>query len=90
MASLAAALSRRRAMESGDIWADAIPFVSLEGVTQVFLGSGCDASNLEKLQTNAVGRVLNVADDVPNFHVDVGIKLLPLGDCRLRRRGDPA
>ena len=58
--------------------ADAIPFVSLEGVTQVFLGSGCDASNLEKLQTNAVGRVLNVADDVPNFHVDVGINY-----CRL-------
>lgn len=40
---------------------------------QVYLGSGRDASNLEQLKAHGVGRVLNVADDVPNFHADAGI-----------------
>jgi len=62
-------LARRRAQESGEIWATAIPFSSLDlnGVT-VFLGSGRDASNLEKLRENGVRRILNVADDVLNYH----------------------
>jgi len=78
MSELAAALSRRRAMESGDIWADRVPFHNLElfkseeEFVAVFLGSGRDAENLNKLNDNRIGRVLNVADDVPNYHEYVG------------------
>lgn len=34
----------------------------------LWLGSGSDASNLEALESRSIKRVLNVADDVPNFH----------------------
>jgi len=74
-------LARRRAIASGDIWASRIPCSlvhtdSVSGsrldnrVTQVklFLGSGQDASNAEKLRENGVTHILNVADDVENFH----------------------
>ena len=75
------ALARRRAIASGDIWASRIPCSlvdtdSVSGsrldnrVTQVklFLGSGQDASNVEKLRENGVTHIVNVADDVENFH----------------------
>jgi protein-tyrosine phosphatase len=34
----------------------------------LWLGSGTDASNLEELQRHNIRHVLNVSDDVPNFH----------------------
>jgi len=55
MAELAAALARRR-----DCWADEI-------LPWLYLGSGRDAENLEQLRKH-ISHVLNVADDVPNFH----------------------
>ena len=35
---------------------------------KLFLGSGQDASNVEKLRENGVTHIVNVADDVENFH----------------------
>jgi atypical dual specificity phosphatase len=35
---------------------------------QLWLGSGTDASKLEELEKRNIKHVLNVADDVPNFH----------------------
>jgi protein-tyrosine phosphatase len=66
--SLAAALQRRRDKEAGVLWADDISFGSSTPEPWLFLGSGMDASNLERLQQASVTHVLNVADDVPNFH----------------------
>lgn len=63
--SLQAALERRRAIETGQIWASEIPIG--HGI-RLFLGSGRDAENLTKLIENGVTHVLNVADDIPNFH----------------------
>jgi protein-tyrosine phosphatase len=62
MATLAEALQRRKDKESGALWADSVcpPWL--------FLGSGQDASNLEKLRAHQVTHILNVADDVPCFH----------------------
>ena len=73
------ALARRRAIASGEIWASRIPCSLANSVsgspsgdrgTQVklFLGSGQDASNAEKLRDNGVTHIVNVADDVENFH----------------------
>ena len=73
------ALARRRAIANGEIWASRIPCSLANRVsgspsddrgTQVklFLGSGQDASNVEKLRENGVTHIVNVADDVENFH----------------------
>lgn len=35
---------------------------------QIFLGSGSNAADLDQLRAHGIKRVLNVADDVPNFH----------------------
>lgn len=56
------------------------------------MGSGRDASNLEQLKAHGVGRVLNVADDVPNFHADTGItyrrlEVADFGSEALRHEG---
>lgn len=60
------ALARRRAMETGEIWA---ADVSPPGMEQrIWLGAGRDAANLETLRQRKVTHVLNVADDVPNYH----------------------
>ena len=72
------ALARRRAIASGEIWASRIP-CSLANIksrspstrgkqVKLFLGSGQDASNAEKLRENGVTHIVNVADDVENFH----------------------
>ena len=58
--SLAEALARRRAMESGEIWASDVH----EG--RLWLGAGRDARNLSSLNVHAITHVLNCADDVPN------------------------
>ena len=60
--SLADALARRRAMETGELWASDI----LDG--WLWLGSGQNASLLGQLQSRGITHVLNCADDVPNFH----------------------
>ena len=55
------ALQKRRDLESGKIWASYIrPYL--------YLGSGRNASNLEKLQGHKITHIINVADDVENFH----------------------
>ena len=61
--SLAEALARRRAMESGEIWASDVH----EG--RLWLGAGRDARNLSSLNVHAITHVLNCADDVPNCKV---------------------
>ena len=48
-------------MESGEIWASEI-------TPQLYLGAGRDASNLDQLANHRITHVLNVADDVENFH----------------------
>ena len=58
--SLAEALARRRAMESGEIWASDVH----DG--RLWLGAGRDARNLSSLNTHSITHVLNCADDVPN------------------------
>ena len=70
MGELAAALGRRRALASGAIWASRVPFAtSLEGrQVSLFLGTGQDAANLTRLRQHGVTHILNVADDVENFH----------------------
>lgn len=35
---------------------------------QIYLGSGSDASNREELYNKNIKRILNVADDVPNYY----------------------
>jgi len=60
--SLADALARRRAMESGSIWA-----TDLHG-GRLWLGAGRDARNLEQLRAHGITHILNCADDVPNYH----------------------
>ncbi|CAE8690978.1 unnamed protein product, partial [Polarella glacialis] len=60
--SLAEALARRRAMETGELWASDI----LDG--WLWLGSGQNASLLPQLKARGITHVLNCADDVPNFH----------------------
>ena len=62
MSEMEAALARRRAMATGDIWADEI----VEG--KLWLGAGRDAENLAQLRRRRITHVLNAADDVPNFH----------------------
>ena len=74
------ALARRRAIASGEIWASRIPCYLANSVSgspptgdkkvKLFLGSGQDASNAEKLRENGVTHIVNVADDVENFHPD--------------------
>ena len=61
MTSFEEAMSRRRAMSSGAIWASEV----WDGV---FLGAGRDAENLAQLRAHGITHVLNCADDVPNFH----------------------
>jgi len=68
MSELEKILAKRRAKEVGLIWADEIPFDSLEH--KVFLGDGRDASQLEKLRENNITHILNVANDVPNYVSD--------------------
>ena len=68
-----AALKRRRAIASGEIWASEIPFHIVLGSdatkkVKLFLGSGQDASNIERLREHGVTHIVNVADDVENFH----------------------
>ena len=58
---LANVLTRRQEMASGKRWATQIS-------KDIFLGSGWDAKNLKKLRDNKITHILNVADDVPNFH----------------------
>ena len=62
---------------SSEIWATRIPFSfsitnsaygSPSKQVKLFLGSGRDASNAEKLRENGVTHILNVADNVENFH----------------------
>lgn len=36
----------------------------------LYLGSGTNASDIEKLYAHAVFNILNVSDDVPNFHAE--------------------
>lgn len=62
MTEMERALARRRAMASGEIWADEI----IDG--KLWLGAGRDAENLTQLRAHGITHVLNVADDVPNFH----------------------
>lgn len=62
MRSLAEALEERRSMQSGKIWASEIR------PNFLYLGAGRDAANLEKLREHRVTHILNVADDVENFH----------------------
>ena len=68
----------RSAGASFEIWASRIP-LSLANANsascgipskpvKLFLGSGRDASNAEKLRENGVTHILNVADNVENFH----------------------
>jgi protein-tyrosine phosphatase len=59
--SFQAALQRRKQIESGEIWASKL-------TNWLYLGSGRNAQNLDKLQENSITHILNVADDVPNFH----------------------
>ena len=40
---------------------------------KMWLGSGTHASNIEELRTRHITRILNVADDVENFHESEGI-----------------
>jgi protein-tyrosine phosphatase len=66
MSSLAEALKRRRDKQDGIIWATN---VSRDGADDgIYLGSGQDASNLDQLQKHNIHYIINVADDVPNFH----------------------
>ena len=58
---LANVLRRRQEIVSGVRWATQIS-------KDIFLGSGRDAENLEKLREHKITHILNVADDVPNFH----------------------
>ncbi|XP_072018158.1 dual specificity protein phosphatase 9-like [Amphiura filiformis] len=61
MAQLQAALQKRRKMEEGAIWASEI-------APRLYLGRGQDAKNLHQLQHHGITHILNVADDVGNFH----------------------
>ena len=45
----------------------------------LFLGSGQDASNLEQMCAHGIKYVLNVANDVPNFHSGEGFEYFNLG-----------
>lgn len=62
---LARALQRRRDMAAGRRWASRI-------AADVWLGSGQDAQCLEQLTRHGITHVLNVADDVPNYHEEGG------------------
>ena len=74
------ALATRRAIASGEIWASRIPCSLANSESgspsdedkqvKLFLGSGQDASNAEKLREYGVTHIVNVADDVENFHPD--------------------
>eukprot|EP01129_Flabellula_baltica_P013103 TRINITY_DN602_c0_g1_i1.p1 TRINITY_DN602_c0_g1~~TRINITY_DN602_c0_g1_i1.p1 ORF type:complete len:195 (+),score=35.77 TRINITY_DN602_c0_g1_i1:78-587(+) len=37
-------------------------------INNIWLGSGNDAQNIEKLKENNISLIINVADDVPNYH----------------------
>ena len=64
-------LSRALQMRS-DSWADPIiPHM-------LFLGSGTHAADLARCREHNVAHILNVADDVPNFHTLAGIQYLQL------------
>jgi hypothetical protein len=54
-------MQRRRDKVDGKIWANEI-------YPSVFLGSGQDASNLEQLRKHGITHIINVANDVPNYH----------------------
>lgn len=67
--SFAEVMKRRRQLESGEIWADEMSILSDDSSGfKLYLGSGKDANNLEQLRAHGVTYILNVADDVPNFH----------------------
>ena len=84
--SLADALKKRRQLEKGEIWADEITILSdMSSGFKLYLGSGRDAQNLDQLKAHGVTYILNVSDDVPNFHekhADAGLvyKKLNVGD----------
>jgi protein-tyrosine phosphatase len=69
---LATALQKRRDFESGKIWASYIR-------PELYLGSGRDASNLEQLKAHRITHIINVADDVENFHEGDEFVYLNLG-----------
>ena len=48
-------------MEEGTIWASEI-------APRLYLGRGQDAANLKQLKNHGITHILNVADDVDNFH----------------------
>jgi protein-tyrosine phosphatase len=56
---------------------------------QLWLGSGTDAMNLEELQKRNIQHVLNVADDVPNYHRSItylNLNIQDFGqDCGISR-----
>ena len=56
---------------------------------QLWLGSGTDAMNLEELQKRNIQHVLNVADDVPNYHQSItylNLNIQDFGqDCGISR-----
>lgn len=64
MTDFATVMARRKAKQAGVIWADQV-------VPKLYLGSGQDASNLAELTKHEITHVINVADDVPNFHAGV-------------------
>lgn len=84
---------RRRAMESGQIWAD--PIVSSSPGTssgwrkadypRLWLGAGRDAANLAKLGEHQITHVLNCADDVPNYHEGASVVVGGCGEPIERR-----
>ena len=77
LSMLEAALARRRALESGEIWAACIEDDLSPGV---WLGAGRDAQNLDQLRKRRVTKILNAADDVPDFHsAETDLTYLNLG-----------
>ena len=72
--SFAEAMARRRAMESGEIWASDVH------ESRLWLGAGRDAQNLKSLRAHNITHILNCADDVPNYHQnEPGLTYLCLG-----------
>lgn len=93
-------MKRRKDLNSGKIWADEIScFNELESESRVYLGAGRDANNLDRLVEKKIKNILNVADDVPNFHedsskIEIVYKNLMVGDFgtekEIRRVFNPA
>ena len=94
MTSVEEVMARRRALADGRIWADRVltcgdmrqdagPESCTASACELWLGAGRDAANLEKLREHKITHILNVADDVPNFHegkADLTYKCLGVTD----------